>query len=107
MTPSTATETGTGAGELTKKLMLTPRGETKRCPPNTDLCVFFNGKVCYDPISGTCCEDGSGFCSDGFVCGYDIAANYCCEPVSRSLLSRVPFCPSTPFRLAIIINSEI
>jgi hypothetical protein len=45
---------------LTKKLTLTPRGEQKRCPTNTNLCVFVNGKICYDPNGGTCCDDGSG-----------------------------------------------
>ncbi|KEF58673.1 uncharacterized protein A1O9_06599 [Exophiala aquamarina CBS 119918] len=70
----------TASTHFTKKLTLTPRGETRRCPTNTELCIFANGKICYDPVEGSCCEDGSGFCSGGFVCGYGIAINYCCEP---------------------------
>lgn len=44
----------------TKKITLTPR-EQKRCPTDTNLCLFVNGKICFDPNNGgSCCDDGSG-----------------------------------------------
>jgi len=56
---------------------------TPTCPNGTSLCMYLSGSGCIDLSAGdTCCADGSGICTGGFMCGTGMAGARCCEPES-------------------------